>query len=97
LLLVMAGALNHIAVPRSELSTTVGSPVRSRPSRAAAIPPAKTRPDMPSPWPTMPGGHSVPVTPIVVAASEPRFHQVAPSYPPRCASGPSGPAPLPLA
>ena len=49
LVAMMSGAMIHIAVPRSETSTTAGSPVRSRWKSAAAMPPATVMPPAESP------------------------------------------------
>jgi hypothetical protein len=46
---VMSGDSTHIAVPRSETSTSPPHPVRSRRKSAAATPPAMAIPPMKSP------------------------------------------------
>src|SRR5256885_14893304 len=76
---MMDGPLNQIAVPIREQSTTDGSPVSCRLTSAAQTPPARVSPEIPSPWPIIPDGQSIPVTLIVDWASDPRHHQVAPS------------------
>ena len=70
----------HMAVASSDTSTTLGSPVRSRLSSAAAIAPAVVRPPMTSPkagvgWPGgQPSSRSGSVMPM-----PPRAQKVAPS------------------
>src|SRR2546422_708683 len=46
---VMSGDITHMAVPRSETSISIPSPLRSRRKRAAATPPARHMPPMKSP------------------------------------------------
>ena len=46
---MMAEAIDHMPIPRRDKSTVVGSPVRSRLSSAAAIPPARASPAVLSP------------------------------------------------
>src|SRR2546422_631573 len=46
---MMSGAMIHIAVPRSDTSTSAASPVRSRWKSAAATPPATVMPPAESP------------------------------------------------
>ena len=84
---VMSGESTHMAVPRSETSTSMPWPVRSRWKSAAAMPPAIAIPPMKSPnagrcWS---GG-----CPVVDrrSAMPPRAQNETPSYPPRRASGP---------
>ena len=65
---VMSGDITHMAVPRSETSISIPSPLRSRRKRAAATPPARHMPPMKSPkagrWATYcPGAESRSATP----------------------------------
>jgi hypothetical protein len=47
--MIVSGASTHAAVPSNDTSTTLGSPVCSRPNSAAAIPPASVIAPMESP------------------------------------------------
>ena len=86
----------HMPVARSETSTTVPSPVRSRCNSAVEIPPAMNMAPMESPTAgaVCPGMRST--SGICAAAALPdRAQYPRESYPPASASGPWCPYPLP--
>ena len=69
--------IDHKPLPSSDTSTIDGSPVRSRLTSAAAMPPARLVPEMVSPY-AGPGGAIMPSIPGgVMVAAVPARHQKA--------------------
>jgi hypothetical protein len=74
------GEICHIAVASSDTSTTLGSPVRSRFSSAAAMAPAVASPPITSPNPGVGcAGGQPPSRSGIVAPMPPRAQNAAPS------------------
>src|SRR5690349_13554186 len=79
---MIPGAMIHMAAPSSDTSTTAGSPVRSRPNSAAAMPPAMVSAPIESPNAAVgPTGWSAPNS-VRVAPTPPRYQKLAASNPP---------------
>ncbi len=94
---ITSDASIHIAVPRSETSTTDPSPVRSLRNSAAAIPNASCTAPLRSPSaPRCPIGSSSPMG-VSVSPRPPRAQNAVESYAGVSASGPRAPYPWPRA
>ena len=94
----IAMPIDHTPLESSDTSTTDGSPVRSRFSSAAAMPPARLVPEMVSPYAGAGGPMITSMSRgVMLTAVAARAQNAVMSYPPDSDSSPRTPSALPRA